>query len=94
MDTDDVVEVYVGSASHDAPRNPRLCGFTRVHVPAGGTASAEIALDPYVFTVIDNDGKRVSGGDAFTLYVGTQQPDARSCELTGASCTEIAVQIG
>ena len=72
----------------------RLCGFTRVHVPAGGTVSAEIALDPYVFTVIDNDGKRVSGGDAFTLYVGTQQPDARSCELTGASCTEIAVQIG
>jgi beta-glucosidase len=82
--TDDVVQVYVECPeSADAPLHPRLAGFARVHLEAGGTADVSIPLDPLTFTVIDERGNRVSGGRKFRLHVGTSQPDARSRELTG-----------
>ncbi len=82
--TGEVLQVYVKSEdSPDAPVNPRLCGFARIRAEKGGEGSVRIPLDPDTFTVVNEDGERVSGGRNYRFYIGTSQPDARSAELTG-----------
>ncbi len=82
--TEDVIEVYVRAEdSPFATPNPRLCGFARVKAGKGAGGSARIPLDPAAFTVVNDDGERVSGESRYTLYVGTSQPDERSFRLTG-----------
>lgn len=90
VDTDDVVQVYVECPdSADAPLHPRLAGFARVHVKAGETREVSIPLDKYSYTVINEAGERVSGGENFVLHAGCSQPDARSAELTGHRCVAV-----
>ena len=92
FETDDVVQVYVSCPdSKDAPRNPRLAGFARVHLQPGGTKEAVVPLDEHIFTVINERGERISGGKRFVLYVGTSQPDSRSAALTGHHPAEIEI---
>ncbi len=83
-DTDEVIQVYIKCEdSEDAPRNPSLCGFKRVHVKAGEKEMLWIPLRKMAFTVVEESGERVMGGSHYSLYVGTSQPDARSIELMG-----------
>ncbi len=42
--------------------------------------------------VFDDEGKKVSGGKHFTLYVGGSQPDGRSEELTGQAVLSLSYQ--
>ena len=87
---EDVIEIYVDCVdSKDAPVNPRLCGFTRVRALAGERITADVPLDKNTFTVIGEDGARISGGKNYVFYAGTSQPDARSLELTGHSPVKI-----
>jgi len=83
-----VVQVYVACDSKNAPPHPRLCGFRRVSLQAGETKVILVATDPKTWTVTGEKGEReaVAGG---TLYVGLNQPDARSVELTGQKPLEI-----
>ena len=82
QDGDTVVQIYVTCDSPLAPKNPRLCGFRRVHLAADEKKEIEVDLDPLTWTVVNEDGYRhiVQSG---TLYAGLYQPDARSIELTG-----------
>ncbi len=89
MNGDEVVEVYVKNESPFAPLHPALCGFKRVHVPAGESVRVSVPLDRNAFTVVNDDGQRVDCARA-TLFVGGSQPDGRSLELTGKKCLEIA----
>ena len=83
-DTGEVVQVYISCPETDlAPLNPRLCGFARTFVKAGEEKTIDIQLDPGAFQVISEEGKKVSGGCNFLLYVGTSQPDEQSISLTG-----------
>ena len=84
FDTDEVLQVYVDCyESEHAPDHPRLCGVKRIHVKAGETVRSRIRLDEFTYTVINEEGQRIPGGEKFRLYVGTSQPDERSLELTG-----------
>ena len=92
MDGDEVVQVYAQAT--DSPYktpNPKLCAFYRVHVKAGETKTVSIPLGSDTFSVINDAGEKVSGGNHYTLHVGGSQPDAKSLELTGVS--PIALQI-
>ena len=83
-ETEDVVQVYAACPDTGlAPRNPRLVGFARLRLAAGESRTVSIPIDKYTYTVIDESGARVSGGEHFKLYVGMSQPDARSAHLTG-----------
>ncbi|SFC20896.1 glycoside hydrolase family 3 C-terminal domain-containing protein [Butyrivibrio sp. YAB3001] len=94
FDTDEVVQVYIKDMdSSFASVNPSLCGFKRVHVPAGGKTEVKIVLDAKAFTSVNEDGVRDVFGKNFKVFVGTQQPDARSAELTGHKCVAIGVQL-
>ncbi len=88
----DVVQVYVKAESPYAVPNGRLCGFARVCVGAGERVQIQVPLDPDVFTVIDEEGKKLSPGGNFRFSVGFGQPDERTRELTGRECIEFTVK--
>ncbi|MBQ6374002.1 MAG: glycoside hydrolase family 3 C-terminal domain-containing protein [Clostridia bacterium] len=89
VDTDEVVQVYVqNEGSPFAPRNPRLCAFRRVHVPAGQAVRASLEVPIDRLRVIDDGGHPVDGGRP-VFYVGLGQPDQRTLDLTGHACVRI-----
>ena len=82
-DTQDVIEVYCQNAGSDnAPRNPRLCAFARVSVPAGESVTAELAIPEERLMVVGEDGRRFAEGE-MVFYAGVGQPDALTERLTG-----------
>ena len=90
---DEVAQVYVKPEGCPfAPVNASLCGFARVSLASGEAKRLEIALSARAFEVVNDEGKWVSGGDRFTLYVGGGQPDARTEALTGAKALAVEVK--
>ena len=88
-DTWEVVQVYVqNEGSAHAPRNPRLCAFARVFVPAGGSGRVALEIPAERMKVVDDDGQPVDEGTP-ALYVGLGQPDGRTAELTGHASIRI-----
>ena len=84
VDTKDVIQVYVEpEQSPWKTPNPRLCGFLKISAPAHSTGECEVILDKDTFTVVNDEGDRVSGGEHYKLYVGTSMPDKKSITLTG-----------
>ncbi|MCX4304575.1 MAG: glycoside hydrolase family 3 C-terminal domain-containing protein [Acetatifactor sp.] len=80
----EVVQVYIRALdSGDATPNSRLCGFARVTVEPGCSVTVQVPVDRDAFTVINDEGEKVSGGSRFAVNVGFGQPDARTAELTG-----------
>ena len=86
MDADEVIQVY--SQAVDSPHktpNPKLCAFQRLHLRAGESKTVSISLPQDAFTVIDNEGHRVSGGSRYELTIGGSQADGLSIALTGSN---------
>lgn len=92
MDGDEVVQVYIHA--DDSPYktpNPKLCAFKRVQLKAGETKTVSMHLPDDAFEVIDECGKKVSGGIHFTLSAGGCQPDCRSTELLGSAPVRVRI---
>ena len=90
MDGDAVIQVYAEVHSPFAPVHPRLCGFCRIPVKAGSSASAVIRLDPLTRTVVDAQGNRIPSGPV-TLHIGMSQPDPLSVRLSGVTPVQLSV---
>ena len=83
MDTDEVVQIYVqNEGSANAPRNPRLCAFRRVHVPAGQRVTVALAIPAQRLKVVDGEGRFLDEGTP-RFWAGLGQPDERTRALTG-----------
>ena len=92
VDTEDVVQLYIhNSTSKNATPFPKLCGFKRVAIPAGGETVVELAIEESAFDVVNDEGEVIRDGNTFDLYAGTSQPDELSRELTGSSCVRVSV---
>lgn len=93
---DEVVEAYItseeGAKLGDQPRYS-LCGFERVSLDAGETKEVTLKLGRKAFTAVDKDGNRITPGGKYTVYVGGQQPDERSEELTGSKVQSVEIII-
>ena len=88
-DTQDVAQIYCqNEGSSSAPKHPRLCGFKRVSVPAGGSVSVTIEIPAERFLVVDKKGQSVAEGSV-VLYAGMGQPDAQTEKLTGHKAIRI-----
>ena len=93
ISADEVIELYIkDNLSPDAPVNPVLCGFARVHLDPGREKLLTIPIQPRAFTVVTETGERIPGSGSWTLYAGFGQPDARTEELTGQKCLSVPVQ--
>ncbi len=91
-DTEDVVQVYVKAVDSDfAPYNHSLCGIRRIAVNAGEKKTVEVKVPAKAFLVYNEEGQRVLDTKRYIFYVGTNQPDPVSVELTGNKPVEIYI---
>ncbi len=91
---DEVVQLYVKDleASVTVPKWD-LRGFQRVHLQPGEAVEVEFELTRRHLSLIDNDGRRLLEPGAFRIYVGGQQPDERSRQLTGQGVLEVDLMV-
>lgn len=93
-DVSEVVQVYVKNLdSVYAVHNYSLRSFKRIYVKKGDEIQVNLHLPEDSFKVIDQDGKKISDGNRFQIFVGTAQPDSRSEELTGKRPIELFLQL-
>lgn len=93
METDDVVQVYIKNEDCIfAVPNPSLCGVQRIHLKAGEKKEVKIPVQRRAFTVVNENGERFLEGKSYRLYIGTNQPDAKSIELTGKKPIELHIE--
>ena len=91
-DTEEVIELYLhDDTSPYAPPNPVLCGFQRICLKARETKTYSLPIDPYAFTVVDEEGTRIPGSGSWKLYAGFGAPDARTAELTGREAVSVSL---
>ena len=94
MVADTLAQVYIhADESADATPNPRLVGFARVTLAAGEEKTLTVSLDRDAFTVVNDEGEKVSGGHSYSVYCGISQPDERSAELLGTRPVKLHVEI-
>ena len=92
ISADEVIELYIrDNKSQDAPVNPVLCGFARVHLDPGAEKLLTIPIQPRAFTVVTESGGRIPGSGVWTLYAGFGQPDARTEALSGRTCLSVQI---
>ncbi len=93
VSTGEVVQVYVKDldSTYGTP-NARLGAFQRVFLSGGESRDLEIKLDREAFTVVNEEGERMTDGRRFLISIGLGQPDERTRELTGKECIEFIVE--
>ena len=84
--------VTANEASVTAPRWA-LKALETVEVPADESREVTLTFPAKAFSLIDEDGNRFVEPGRYTVYVGGQQPDERSAELTGQMVTAIPVTL-
>lgn len=90
----EVIMVYKKNRkSHLEVRNCQLCGFTRVTLKPGERKRVETHLWENTFTVVNEEGERITDGSEYTVWVGTHGPDERSRKLTGTETAEINISL-
>lgn len=93
-DADEVVQLYVRDleASCRIPHH-ELRGFERISLHPGETQRVTFSLNARDLSLIDEDGQRVLEPGRFRLYLGGNQPDARSIALGGQKPLEIEFEV-
>lgn len=84
--SDEVVQLYIRRPDAPCP-TPHfdLRWFRRIHLAPGEAQRVELELDVRALSWIDETGRRALTPGRIEVFVGGQQPDARSTELTGQS---------
>ena len=88
----ETVQLYV----KDLEASTRVANFTLrgikiAHLLPNETKNVSFELNARDFAIIDENGRCIVEPGAFKIYLGGQQPDARSTELTGIKCDEFEV---
>lgn len=93
-DVQEVLQVYVKKEdSVFDSLHPSLCAFGRVFLKAGEEKEIGLKIPQSAFTVVNEEGERVSGGNRYRFYVGFSQPDERSVELMGQRPVEVEMEL-
>jgi len=94
MTADEIVQVYIRPENSKwAPVNPSLCAFDRATLAPNEEKRITLPIAERAFDVVNDEGRRVRDTNVYTLYVGGNQPDARSVELTGAAPLKVSVTL-
>ena len=93
-DSYEVPQAYV-KAAYPGLALPKyqLKFYDSVFIPRGGEVTLSVELPPRAFSVIHEDGSCQVHPGTFTVYIGGQQPDARSRELTGKDVLTVTVTL-
>ncbi|HXS15806.1 MAG TPA: glycoside hydrolase family 3 C-terminal domain-containing protein, partial [Polyangiaceae bacterium] len=94
--SDEVVQLYIHRRDTACPTPVfDLRGFERIHLAPKQAMVVEFSIDARALSWVDEAGQRTLAPGIIDLYVGGQQPDARSAALTGRQPlhTELRVSI-
>ena len=89
----ETVQVYVKICDFENAPNYQLKAFKKVELKAGEKKSVSVTLDKNSFGLFDKDGKFVFSKGTAVVYVGGQQPDARSEKLLGRKVSAIEIEL-
>ncbi len=91
---DEVVQLYISDldSSVDVPRW-ELKGVKRINLESEEKRNVEFTINKRQLVLIDNQGKCLLEPGKFRIYVGGQQPDIRSEELTGKSILSAEIDV-
>ena len=87
------VQAYVDYTALNLKGAPvrQLKALKKVHLAAGEEKEVTISLDENAFGLFDENGEWKLNPGNYKVYIGNQQPDRRSEELTGKKCMGISV---
>lgn len=90
MDGVETVQVYIKAREEWSP-NAQLKKIQKVSLKAGEEKKIKMELTKEAFEVYDQAGNPVIS-QAYDIYIGGQQPDARSEKLLGEKCIHMEVR--
>lgn len=88
----ETAQVYAKFSSNGI-RTPnfQLCGISSIPLAKGESKTVSLNVPAYWMKAVNEDGERIVP-DTLSLFVGSHQPDARSCALSGTECIEIKIK--
>ena len=86
------VQLYVESGIEGAPVR-QLKGLKKVAVSKNEEKEVVISIDENAFVLYDVNGEKKLNPGVYKVYVGNQQPDARSTALTGKKCCMLTFEV-
>ncbi|MGL6218070.1 MAG: glycoside hydrolase family 3 C-terminal domain-containing protein [Lacrimispora sphenoides] len=88
----ETLQVYVKSCAPQTP-NAQLKALLKAELEPGEERELQVTLSDKAFALRDEQGDLVMEAGTYNVYVGTQQPDKRSQELTGKApeCMTVSV---
>lgn len=89
-DSAETVQVYVKAPGSPVP-NPQLKALYKIKLKAKETVHIECTIPKEAFKIYDKDGELVINNGVFDVYIGLNQPDMRSFELTGQDVYRFSV---
>ena len=92
MDGTQTIQVYV-KADREGTPNAQLKGIAKAALKKGETQTVQIHLDEEAFGLCDEDGVKQVLPGTYHIFIGAQQPDERSTELTGEVCSSVVVRV-
>ena len=87
----ETLQVYVKALREGTP-NPQLKGLKKVFLQPGEEKEVVADLGAEAFALYDEEGRFVVEAGEYEIYIGMQQPDARSSQLTGRKAEVITVR--
>ncbi|MEJ6950130.1 glycoside hydrolase family 3 C-terminal domain-containing protein [Natronospora cellulosivora (SeqCode)] len=91
---DEVVQLYIKDIEATTRvANMDLRGFKRINLDAGEKTKVEFVLKLRDLALIDDDGKCYLEPGVFKIFVGGQQADARSEELTAKKVLSLELEV-
>lgn len=92
MKQPEVVQIYAkDTESKHATTNKRLVGFKRINLDPMEEKTVLVPIDPYIFTIINDEGERIEDGRRFAVSVGFGQDDERTETLTGKKAMRFTI---
>jgi beta-glucosidase len=73
-DGDEVVQLYLTYPKLPGAPTRALCGFQRVHIPAGNTQQVHLTIDPRSLSYVNESGDRRIAAGSYSLSIGGGQP--------------------
>ncbi|MGI6279843.1 MAG: glycoside hydrolase family 3 C-terminal domain-containing protein [Acutalibacteraceae bacterium] len=91
--TKEKLQVYAKfSDSNIRTPNYQLCSIACVPLNPKESKDVKITVNKYWLMAVDENGNRTVPDGELVFFVGSHQPDDRSCELCGSKCLELVIK--
>ena len=92
MDSVETVQVYV-HAEHSKMPHGQLKHIVKLPLKAGEEQTITMHLPIDAFMLYNENGKKELCSGHYNIYVGGQQPDKRSAQLTGHTVKQLRIDV-